>query len=178
MVLQTRPTIRTVDDFIAYAQLPENADRNLEFINGKVVEKVGSTTQNAQIPLLLGSIVLAHCDTHGLPCTITGADGEYCSGDWCFIPDFAYKTTPVSANFPDYEPPLWAVEVVSPNENPAAKRRKYIAAGILLWEVYADERVIDVYAPGKSLATYTVGSVIGVEAVAGLKVDTAKLVRG
>ena len=177
MVLQTRPTIRTVDEFIAFAQLPENAARNLEFINGKVVEKVGSTTQNAQIPLLLGAIVITHCDARGLPCYITGADGEYCIGDWCFIPDFAYKDTPVSSTFPDYVPPLWAVEVISANENPAAKRRKYIAANILLWEVYTDERVIDVYAPGKSLATYTPGSLIAVEAVAGLTVDTAKLFR-
>ena len=36
MVLQTRPTIRTVDEFIMYAQQPENADLNLEFINGNV----------------------------------------------------------------------------------------------------------------------------------------------
>jgi len=177
MVLQTQQPIKTTDEFIAYALLPENAARNLEFINGKVVEKWGSTTQNAQIPMLLSAHVINHCDTHNIPCFVTGADGEYCLGDWCCIPDFAYKQTPVSATFPDRVPPLWAVEVISANENPAGKRRKYIQAGILLWEVYPDERVIDVYAPGQSLATYGPGSTIPVDVVSGLNVDVSKVFR-
>ncbi|MCA0455558.1 MAG: Uma2 family endonuclease [Chloroflexi bacterium] len=177
MVLQTHQPIKTVDDFIRYATLPENADRNLEYINGKVVEKLGSTTQNSQIPMLLSAVVVTHCDTHNVPCYLTGADGEYCIADGCFIPDFAYKQTPVSSTFPDTVPPLWAVEVISANENPAAKRRKYIQAGILLWEVYPDERVIDVYAAGQSLATYGTGSRIPVSVIAGLQVDVSKLFR-
>lgn len=177
MVLQTQQPIKTADEFIAYALLPENAARNLEFLNGKVIEKLGSTTQNAQIPMLLSALVINHCDTHDIPCFVIGADGEYCLGDWCFIPDFAYKQTPVSITFPDRVPPLWAVEVVSANENPAAKRRKYSQAGILLWEVYPDERVIDVYTSGKSLATYGVGSTITVEVIPNLIVDVSKLFR-
>ena len=66
MVLQTQQTIRTTDEFIAYAFLPENAARNLEFINGKVIEKLGSTTQNAQIPMLLSATIITHYDTHGI----------------------------------------------------------------------------------------------------------------
>jgi len=177
MVLQTQQPIKTTDEFIAYALLPENAARNLEFINGKVIEKLGSTTQNAQIPLLLSSLVINHCDANGIPCFVTGADGEYCLDDWCFIPDFAYKQTPVSATFPDRVPPLWAVEVISANENPAGKRRKYVQAGILMWEIYPDERVIDVYASGKSLATYGMGSTITVDVIQGLHVDVSKLFR-
>lgn len=105
MVLQTQQPIKTVDDFIRYVSLPENADRNLEFINGKVVEKLGNTTQNSQIPMFLSAVVVTHCDTHNIPCYLSGADGEYCIGDWCFIPDFACKQTPVSATFPDRVPP-------------------------------------------------------------------------
>ena len=177
MVLQTQQPIKTADEFIAYALLPENAARNLEFINGKVIEKLGSTTQNAQIPMLLSSLVINYCDTHGIACFVTGADGEYCLDEWCFIPDFAYKQTPVSATFPDRVPPLWAVEVISANENPADKRRKYVQADILLWEIYSDERVIDVYARGQSLATYGLGSTIAVDVVRGLKVEVSKLFR-
>lgn len=177
MVLQTRQPIQSTDEFIAYALLPENAARNLEFINGKVVEKLGSTTQNAQIPMLLSAVVITHCDAHNIPCFVSGADGEYCLDDWCFIPDFAYKPTPVSTTFPDRVPPLWAVEVISSNENPAAKRRKYIQAGILLWEIYPDERVIDVYAPGQSLATYGLGSTIPIAVISDLSVNVSKLFR-
>ena len=177
MVLQTQQPLKSVDEFIAYALLPENAARNLEFINGKVIEKLGSTTQNAQISMLLSATVINYCDAHGIACYVTGADGEYCLDDWCFIPDFAYKQTSVSTTFPDRVPPLWAVEVISANENPAGKRRKYIQAGILLWEIYPDERVIDVYAPGQSLSTYGIGSSITVDVVQGLKVDVWKLFR-
>ncbi len=169
--------MKTTDKFIAYALLPENADRNLELINENVVEKSSSTTQNAQIPMLLSALVITHCDSYNIPCFVTGADGEYCVDDWCFIPDFAYKQTPVSATFPDRVPPLWAVEVISANENPAAKRRKYIQTGILLWEIYPDERVIDVYTPGQSLATYGVGSSIPVGVISELNVDVSKLFR-
>lgn len=99
MVLQTRQPIKTVDEFIAYAMLPENVDRNLEFINGKVVEKLGSTTQNAQIPMLLSALVINHCDANNIPCFVTGADGEYCIDDWCFIPSL-----PTSNHL--YRPPI------------------------------------------------------------------------
>lgn len=169
--------IRTVEDFIRFAQEPEQAARRLEFINGKVVEKVGSTTRNAQIPMLLSAIVITYCEAHELPCFVSGADGEYCIGDWCFIPDFAYKVTPVSAEFPDRTPPLWAVEVISARENPAEKRRKYIEMGILLWEIYADDPVIDVYAPGEAPRSYGMGRVVPVSAVPGLSVEVSRLFR-
>lgn len=176
MVLQ-QPAIRTVEDFIIYAALPENAARSLEFINGRIVEKMGGTTRNAQIPLLLSALVIAHCESHQLPCYVSGADGAYCLDDWCFIPDFAFKPTPLSEMFPDRVPPLWAVEVISSTENPAEKRRKYIQSGILLWEIYPDERVIDVYPPGQSPASYGLGAAIPVTLIPGLTIETARLFR-
>ena len=71
-------------------------------------------------------------------------------------PDFAYKPTPTVAEYPDPQPPLWVAEVISPNDKATeinAKRRKYIEARILYWEMYPDERLIDVYAPGKPMMT-------------------------
>jgi Uma2 family endonuclease len=52
---------------------------------------------------------------------------------------------------------LWAVEVISPNDKVAdirKKRQRYLEAGILLWEVYPDERLIDVYESGQPPAAY------------------------
>jgi Uma2 family endonuclease len=167
----------TTAEFEAFASRPENRERHFELINGEIVEKMGSTTYNAQIPMLLAALVIAHCDTNNLPCFITGADGEYCIGDWYFIPDFAYKTTPVSLEFPDRVPPVWAVEVISANENPAEKRRKYIDARMLLWEVYPNARAIDIYAPDKPMTTAYIGSVISVDAVPGLTIEVARLFR-
>ena len=50
-------------------------------------------------------------------------------------------------------------------------------AGILYWELYPDERLIDVYAPGKAMKTYGIDAVITVDVIAGLSVPVSKLFR-
>jgi len=72
------------------------------------------------------------------------------------------------------------MEVISGTDRPLdirKKRQRYLEAGILLWELYPDEHVIDVYAPGQPLATYGVGSTIPVEVIKDLRVEVAKLFR-
>jgi Uma2 family endonuclease len=62
----------------------------------------------------------------------------------------------LSDDYPDPEPPLWVVEVVSPTDKAPdirAKRQIYRKAGILLWEMYPQEQSIDVYTPGKPMRT-------------------------
>jgi hypothetical protein len=75
---------------------------------------------------------------------------------------------------------LWAAEVISPNDKVAeitGKRRKYIEAGILYWEMYPDERLIDVYAPGKPMMTYGITDNIEVDMISGLTISVSKLFR-
>ncbi|MFO7321548.1 MAG: Uma2 family endonuclease [Chloroflexota bacterium] len=72
------------------------------------------------------------------------------------MPDFAYKPTPMSDEYPDPDPPLLAVEIVSPTDTAnviRAKREIYRQANILYWELYPQSRSIDVYAPGKPATT-------------------------
>ena len=72
------------------------------------------------------------------------------------------------------------MEVISPNDKVEGIRKKrllYLEANILLWEIYPDERVVDVYAPNQPLATYGIDASIDVPVVAGLRIEAAKLFR-
>ena len=175
---QTKPM--TLDEFIAYALLPENAERSLEFINGEMSEKMPSSTRNSTSAFMLGHITQSHCETNDLPCYITIGDGTYRINTNVLAPDFAYKPTPTVADYPDPEPPLWVAEIISPKDKVAeitAKRRKYIEAGILYWELYPDERLIDVYAPNKPMTTYGIDAAITVDVISGLTIPVSKLFR-
>ena len=62
----------------------------------------------------------------------------------------------MTAEYPDPEPPLWAVEIISPTDkavNIRTKREIDIEAGILYWEMSPDLGRVDVYAPGQPLHT-------------------------
>ncbi len=175
---QTKPM--TLDEFIALALLPENTERNLEFVNGEIIEKMPSSSRNSTSAFMLGHITQSHCETYEMSCYISIGDGTYRININVVAPDFAYKPTPTVAEYPDPEPPLWVAEVISPTDNMSeinANKRKYIEAGILYWELYPDERLIDVYAPGKAMTTYGMEAAIMVDVIAGLSVPVAKLFR-
>ncbi|MEO8607171.1 MAG: Uma2 family endonuclease [Chloroflexota bacterium] len=147
---QTRPM--TIDQFREYVEQPENSDQVLELINGEIVEVSPSRTRNSEFGQLITVEVHIFCRAHNLPCHTSGADGTYEIQGHVVVPDFAYKPTPMSDDYPDPEPPLWVVEVVSPTDKAPdirAKRQIYIQAGILYWEMYSKSKSIDVYAPGQ-----------------------------
>ena len=55
--------------------------------------------------------------------------------------------------------PEWAVEVISPTDKVVDIRKKrmiYRAAHILLWEIYPEDRTVDVYVPDQPVRTYTI----------------------
>ncbi len=142
----------TLGEFVQYALLPENAERRLEFIDGEIVEMTPGRTWNSGVGHILTHKVFVFCEAHDLPCYISGGDGDYDVQGNVIRPDFAYKRTPLSKDYPDPEPPLWVVEVISPTDRAPDirnKRQVYIRAGILLWEIYPQSQSIDVYAPGQ-----------------------------
>jgi Uma2 family endonuclease len=100
---------------------------------------------------------------HKLPCVTTGEHGTYSVLGHDFAPDFAYRTEPLTGAYPEPEPPLWVVEVISPNDKPKdirTKRMIYLEAGILYFEVEPEDREVDVYAPGQPPRRYGMGDVI------------------
>jgi Uma2 family endonuclease len=144
--------IDSVEDFVAFALLPENSDKNFEFIYGEIVEKMpGRTTISGFSARIIG-IVYGFCLQHGLPFFVSGEAGAYRINGHVLAPDFAYKSTPLIDDYPDPVPPEWVVEVISPTDEPEkirAKRAIYVEAGILYWEVYPVSQTVEVYDPGK-----------------------------
>lgn len=153
----------TLTDFAAFVARPENSDRLFELINGEIIEKMPGRTSNSQLGHRIVIQVYRFCEAHTLPCYTSGEAGAYRIGADVVAPDFAYKTTPMSDDYPDPVSPLWVVEVISPTDKPGdirAKRHLYQRAGILYWEVYPQERSIDVYAPGQPMRTLEADGVL------------------
>jgi len=166
MALQAPPTgAYTLDEFERFIAQPENEDRLFELLDGEIVEVSPGRTRNSEYRDLIAVAVHIFCRAHNLPCHTSGGDGAYAIQGHVLAPDFAYKPTPMSNEYPDPVPPLWVVEVISPTDKASdirKKRRIYRQAGILLWEMYPQEIQIDVYAPGKPVAEFGIDDVLSV----------------
>jgi Uma2 family endonuclease len=155
MVLQTKPL--AIDDFREYVNQSENSDRVFEFIHGEIIEVSPSRTSNSGIGHLIAVEAHIFCRNNHMPCYTSGGDGAYDIQGHVVVPDFAFKRTPLSDDYPDPVAPEWAVEVISPTDKPyeiRAKRQIYLQAEILYWELYPLSRTIDVYAPGQPPRTF------------------------
>ncbi|MEO8611202.1 MAG: Uma2 family endonuclease [Chloroflexota bacterium] len=153
----------TLEEFIEFALQPENSEREFEFIYGRIVEKMPGRTTNSFIAVQIDRKSFAFCEAHNLPSYVSIGDGAYIVGGHTVAPDFAYKTTPMIGDYPDPEPPLWAVEVISPTDKAndiRDKRKIYIEAGILLWEIYPLRREVDIYVPGQLVRTVDMDGVL------------------
>jgi Uma2 family endonuclease len=156
MVTPEKSKLYTLDEFMEFVARPENVNRLFELINGEIVEVMPGRTTNSECHELISFAVRLFCREHNIPCHTTGGDGAYDILGNTLAPDFAYKPTSMSDDYPDPIPPLWAVEIVSPTDKAPdirAKRQIYRQAGILYWEMYPESHSIDVYAPGKELQT-------------------------
>lgn len=151
MVLQ-RPKL-TVEDFYAFLDAQEN-DRRYELIEGEIVEMPPSSNPNSRLALRLGLRLNIFVENNDLG-YVMGADGGYTlSPGTVRIPDCSFVS---KDRFPDGLPdrieggPDLAVEVISPSETATAimkKVRMYLDAGTrLVWVIYPEDQVIDVYQP-------------------------------
>lgn len=161
--MTVQPKTMTVAEFVGFVHLPENESRQFELINGEVIEKVSGRTRNSEIGHLFAVAVHLFCREHGLPCHTSGGDGAYDVQGNVLAPDFAYKSTPTSDDYPDPNPPELVMEIISPTDKAADirdKRRIYRQAGIFLIEMYPQSQSADVYAPGQSMKTVGIDGVL------------------
>jgi Uma2 family endonuclease len=152
MAIEHPHKVVTLADFEQFVLLPENSGRLFELVDGEIREMSPGRTSYSGLRDIVTVEAHLFCRQHNLPCYTSGEAGAYNINGHIVVPDFAYKRTPLSDDYPDPEPPLWVVEVISPTDKAgdiSDKRRIYIEAGILLWEVYKPTRRIDVYAPGQ-----------------------------
>jgi Uma2 family endonuclease len=148
----------TVAEFDRLAQLPENADKRLEFIGGEVVEVV-TNNYASKIAARILSRISIYVEEKDLG-DVTGADGGYRVSGERYIPDAAYisrkrQPTPSHETYNPNSPDL-AVEVVSPTDQPkdiTDKVANYLAANCVVWVVYPEKQQTKVYEPGQSVKT-------------------------
>jgi Uma2 family endonuclease len=161
MVLQTKTV--TLAEFRAFVDQPENSDKLFELINGEIMEVPTGRTSNSRIGILIALAVDSYCTEHHIPCYMSGEAGTYDIQGNAVAPDFDFKKTPMSKEYPDPIAPEWAVEILSPNDKAsaiAAKRRIYLQAGILYWELDPEAESIDVYEPGKPPRTFGINDTL------------------
>src|SRR5690606_6731166 len=150
----------SLEDFKRFVH---QADRLFELIKGELVEVTSGRTSNSQIHDVIVAAVRPFCKANQIPCYTSSADGAYQIGENVVAPDFAYKRTPMSDDYPDPVPPLWVVEIISPTDTAEIIRRKreiYRAAKILLWEIYPQDQCVDVYTPGEPARTYGINDTL------------------
>jgi Uma2 family endonuclease len=153
----------TMAEFKEFIDRPENTDTLYELINGEIIDVSPGRTSNSQIGHWIVTAVYPFCQAHDLPCYTSGGDGAYEILGNILAPDFAYKRTPMSDEYPDPEPPLWVVEIISPTDRAdeiRQKRQIYVRAGILYWETYPLTRSVDVYPPGQPMRTVELDGIL------------------
>jgi Uma2 family endonuclease len=161
--MQTAQEKYTLQDFLEFINRDENSDRLFELINGEIIEIIPGRTANDELADLIVFAVRLFCTTQQIPCHTTSGTGAYQVGEQVVAPDFAYKPTEMSDEYPDPVAPQWAVEIISPTDKAEEIRNKreiYLEAGILLWELYPKSERIDVYPPGQPVRIYTVDDVL------------------
>jgi Uma2 family endonuclease len=160
------PKSMTLAAFVAFTELPENAERKFELVGGEIIE-VPSNAYASHV----GSGILAplffHAQKTGLG-WVTGEQGGYMVAGEPYAPDAAFiskERQPVLAKQGyNPHPPNLAVEVDFPSTYQSqraltVKIANYLAAGTLLWVVYPETKQVAVYEPGQPV------KIVGIEGV-------------
>lgn len=162
-----RAKLYTVDEFEQFIDLPENADRRFELIDGEIVEKLPTEEHSAVAgniyaalrafvnPRKMGRVLFEV--RHRLP---NDHDNSY-------VPDVEFtraeRVKPLVTQGAVPQLPDLAVEVKSPSDRLPAMRRKalyYLDNGVqLVWLVYPDTQRIEVLGVD-TLKTLIMGDVL------------------
>lgn len=165
MVVQMRRM--TVEEFDEFAELPENADKMLEYIGGEIVE-VPSNPYASYISSRILRLVGNFVDEHDLG-FVTGEAGGYMVSGERYAPDVAFiskvKQPELARQGYNPNPPDLAVEVDFPStheslQNLSIKVANYLAAGTVVWVFKPEHKRVEVFAPGKPVEIFGMDGVL------------------
>jgi Uma2 family endonuclease len=147
----------TAEEFETFMLLPEHGDTLFELIEGRIYPVV-SNNRSSRIGIQLGAVIVIYVKQHKLG-WVTGADGGYIVAGQRYIPDVAFMSKERQPQSSDaaYNPiaPNLAVEVLSPNDDPANLRIKivnYLRADTTVWIIDPDTTTVEIYTPDKQTA--------------------------
>jgi Uma2 family endonuclease len=155
--------------------------RHYELDEGQLVEMSPTGDAHGIVANWIAFLITAYVDKHNLGEVTAAETGFTLSTDPDVVraPDVAFiakaRLTPITGKFYPFAPDL-AVEVVSPGDTAHQIRRKtaqFLHAGTrLIWVVYPDQRLVDVYRPDHDSTSYeNVGTLDGFEMLPGLNLD-------
>lgn len=169
----------TTAEFEAIVNLPENADKILELIDGEIVEKVASNPYSSRVSVRISRFVDTFAEAHDLG-HVTGEAGGYRISDRdTFAPDVAFISKARQPSLPrrgfNPIPPDLAVEVISPSDSfsdVVKKVRTYLRYGTrLVWVVDPVEQIVMVYTPTDTFTVSIDGELDGGEVLPGFKLQ-------
>ena len=150
--------------FDTFVQQPENADKLWEFIDGEVFE----VPSNPYVSMIAGLILTAiNLYLRNNPIGyVTGEAGGYIVAGERYAPDVAFissqRQPELARQGYNPNPPEIAVEVISDPSSQEEQRQLrmkltgYLVEGVLVWVVNPEDRIIEIYPPGKP--AYTVNA--------------------
>lgn len=147
-----RHTVEAFDEFI---NLPENADRLFEYIEGEIVE-APSNPYSSEIASNINFFIKLFLREQGVTGHVTGEAGGYIVSGERYAPDVAFisreRQPELAHEGYNPNPPELAVEVISPSDQDYRLRIKvtnYILAGTTVWVVNPQTKEVEVYIPGQ-----------------------------
>lgn len=156
-----------VEAFDAFVQLPENAEKLFEYIDGEIIE-VPSNPYASQISQIIAGEIYAFIKGKNLG-HLTGEAGGYMVAGERYGPDVAFisrikQPRLVSVGY-NPNPPDLAVEVDMPStyttqQNLFTKTVNYMAAGTLVWIVRPERKEVHVYVAGEAKRTLGIDDVL------------------
>lgn len=142
----------TLEDYLAFVSLPENADKYFELNNGEIIEMPSPATTHNYIVMRVSNSLYNFVEAHDLG-FVFGDNTSYALSKWrVVIPDISFVQKE-RLNFPlppliSFAPDL-AIEVISPSNTITEMNQKiedYLAYGTkIVWIIYPDTQTVDVW---------------------------------
>lgn len=188
MVAQTSAKLYTADDLWTISTddtRHEFEDKRYELDEGTLLEMSPTGTIHGVIALWIGHLIVSYVVDHDLG-IVTGAESGFIlstNPDTVRAPDVGFvslsRLKPLTGKFYPIAPDF-AVEVVSPTDTAVQMRRKakqYLSAGSrLVWIVYPDDMVVDVYRPNQDIHMIQKDDTLdGYDVLPGFKVSMSDL---
>jgi Uma2 family endonuclease len=172
----------TVEEFDRYVLLPENRDRNFEYIGGEVIEVVSNPVSSNLAARVTGFLFI-HLTQNDIG-YLTSSDGGYMVSGERYIPDvgfISYKRQPTLDYYDGYiqNAPDLAVEVLSPgneDDDMAIKIANYLAAKTLVWLLKPLQKQVVVFRFGQPAQVLGIDGILdGGDVLPGFSVKVADI---
>ncbi len=155
--LQVQPQLHldTFADFETFLAQPEAAERNFEWIDGEVIEKMPSNPYSSHIVQRILFELMKYLVDHPIG-VVTGEAGGYRVDGQVLVPDSALTRSKLVHTGFQTDPPDLTIEVISPtdkSEDVRRKLQKYMNAGVTVWVVYPREKTVDIWSPDQPVQT-------------------------